>query len=308
MLLLIAVVLAGAILWRALASRRTERRTAARLPLGANGIIPGAAPIDLPTADARYGVLLLHGFGDTPQALAPLAHALSARGYGVLAPLLPGHGRTVRDFAASDADRWITAARSALTAMRGRYERVGLVGLSMGGALAAVVASGDAELPALILLAPYVDAPPVIRVLARLSPLVRIVTPYLSADDTRSIHDPVARARSLAYRATPPRLLGELVRLADRARDSLPGITAPTLIMQSRQDNRIAPAVAEHALRALGARTKRLEWLEGCGHVVTVDFCRERVAVCVGEWLEAFIDARGDSRQASAPQGERGIP
>jgi carboxylesterase len=232
-------------------------------------------------------VLLLHGFGDTPQALEYLARELHARGYGVLAPLLPGHGRTLRDFAASDAAHWLGAAHSALAMLRGRYECVSVVGLSMGGALAAQLAADDAELPALVLLAPYLDAPPLLRALARCHMVWRAVAPVVpSGNAARSIHDPEARALSLAYGATTPRLLAELVRVADRARARLPRVIAPTLLVQSREDNRVTPAVAERALRALGAAEKRLEWLHGCGHVVTVDYCRAQVAALVGDWLD----------------------
>ena len=62
-------------------------------------------------------------------------------------------------------------------------------------------------------------------------------------------------------------------------------MAAPTLYVQSREDNRITEAVATRAFALIGARTKKLELLTGCGHVLTVDFCRERVAKMVIEWL-----------------------
>jgi len=56
----------------------------------AYNIIPGAYAIDLDRSGSR-GVLLLHGFGDSPQTLWLLANDLHATGFGVRAPLLPGH-------------------------------------------------------------------------------------------------------------------------------------------------------------------------------------------------------------------------
>lgn len=294
MLLLLTFAL-GALMvgaWRAFVMRRVERECAARLPTAAYGIIAGAGSIALGGAEAREAVLLLHGFGDTPQTLHYLARDLHARGYTVLAPLLPGHGRTLRTFTASSADEWLACAREALRTMRARHARVGVVGLSMGGALATLLAAESAGLPALVLIAPYLDAPRHVRRAARFAPLIGVAAPYVGGrGGDRSIHDPAERARSLAYGATTTSQLRELVRTADRARSRLSRITAPTLIVQSREDNRIAPSVAEAALGALGASEKRLEWIAGCGHVITVDYGRERVSELAGDWLDAHLRA-----------------
>src|SRR3954468_22372886 len=93
-------------------------------------VLPGADAIDL-QEEGSHGVLLLHGFGDTPQTLALLARHLSKSGYSIFAPLLPGHGRSAESFARSRANEWIAAAKDSYTAMRTRHEQVSVVGLSM---------------------------------------------------------------------------------------------------------------------------------------------------------------------------------
>ena len=286
----VVVALAVAVgLWREWLRKRVERLVNARLAPGAQGIIPGAEPLSLTSPGARLGVVLLHGFGDTPQTLASLARVLGAQGMDVDVPLLPGHGRTLREFATSNGSEWLAAARSAHAAMRVRHTRVALVGLSLGGALAATVAADDPELAALVLLAPYVDTPPLFRVLVRAAPAIGVILPYVGGEGAQSILDPEARAEALAYGATTPQLVRELVQCADAARASLAHIRAPTLYVQSREDNRITAEVASRAFALIGARTKKLEMLEGCGHVLTVDFCRERVAMLVREWLTGVM-------------------
>ncbi|HEY2897500.1 MAG TPA: alpha/beta fold hydrolase [Gemmatimonadaceae bacterium] len=280
-----AALIFAAWIWRRWHRGRVERLVSSRLTTGTHGIIPGAEAIALAKPGARMGVVLLHGFGDTPQTLASLAQKLSADGMDVDVPLLPGHGRTLKEFASSNGSEWLDAARAAHASMRARHTRVALVGLSLGGALAASVAADDPELAALVLLAPYIDTPPLYRVLVRAAPAISMVFPYVGGEAARSILDPAARAEALAYGATTPQLVRELVRLADAARASLGRIAAPTLYVQSREDNRISEDVARRAFALLGARTKKLEMLSGCGHVLTVDFCRERVAALVREWL-----------------------
>lgn len=274
---------------QAIVRRHVERAVTRRLPPGPSGIIGGAEPIRLDAPAARAGILLLHGFGDTPQALRGLADTLRARELAVHAPLLPGHGRSLRAFRASDAREWRDAARAAYVELAERYDHVGVVGLSMGGALAALLAASRPEVFALALLAPYLVPPHRIRMLARSPTLVAALAPYIVGEDPRSIHDPVARAASLGYGAFAPHQLAALVALADEASAALPRITAPTLYVQSREDNRLSSAGAERSFAALGSREKRLAWVEGCGHVITVDYCWREVAEMVGDWMEMHV-------------------
>ena len=92
----------------------------------------------------------MHGFGDTPQTLQYLADDLFAHGYDVRAPLLPGHGRTLSVFDATSHMEWIAAAKAELMAMRARYGWVGVCGLSMGGALATIIAAEVRDIPSLV--------------------------------------------------------------------------------------------------------------------------------------------------------------
>src|SRR6266513_1014590 len=125
-------------------------------------VLKGAETIDL-QEEGSHGVLLLHGFGDTPQTLSLLARRLAKRGFGVLAPLLPGHGRDMAAFRRGRADAWIDAARRSLVQMRERYATVSIVGLSMGAALAVLVATEKTTIASLVLIAPYLGMPIQIR-------------------------------------------------------------------------------------------------------------------------------------------------
>ena len=61
----------------------------------------------------------------------------------------------------------------------------------------------------------------------------------------------------------------------------------PTLVVQSRHDNRIPPDAAARAFEMLGAPVKELAWTDIGGHVITVDVGRERVFALVEDWLVA---------------------
>ena len=96
------------------------------------------------------------------------------------------------------------------------------------------------------------------------------------------------------------RTLFELAKVVRRSRKALPRVTAPTLVILSQEDPRVPPDVGEFALRTLGARDKKMVWTEGAGHIITVDYGRERVFSEVEKWLRLH-----DSSSATAAEDDR---
>lgn len=247
-------------------------------------IRPGAEAIDLRKSGTQ-GALLLHGFGDTPQTLRLLALRLHSDGYSVRAPLLPGHGRTMREFSSSTADDWIGAARDAMAQMRGEAPSVALVGLSMGGALAAIVASEVADTPALALLSPYLAMPRHLMMAASTHGIWGRYAGEMRSRHPLSILDPVERERNLGYGTVTGSALYQLLRVVRIAKAALSAVHAPTLLIQSRQDPRCTERTARRSLAEIAARDKKLVMTEGAGHVITVDHGRERVFDEISAWL-----------------------
>ena len=275
--------------------------TLRRLPVGSDGIIPGAEAFELTRGTEAPAILLLHGGGDTPQTLRYLAEYLYSRGYHVRVPLLPGHGRTVTDFSRVTAEEWIETVRSAHRDLTQSHRWVGVGGLSMGGALAVRLAAEVGSLPALVLLAPYVAMPSRISVAARLSPLWGVAVPYVSAVDAaaaRSIHDRDEAARSLGYGVFTPAALRALRATVAHAVDLLPNVSCPTLMIQSREDNRVPAAVAQRAFDRIGTSDKELVWVTGAGHVITVDYGRDRIFQIVGDFFDRHRGAVPIERRA----------
>jgi carboxylesterase len=256
----------------------------------------GAETIDM-REEGSHGALLLHGFGDTPQTLSGLAKKLNKGGYGVYAPLLPGHGRTMDEFSKSSADDWAATARDAFAEMHKRHASVSVVGLSMGGALAVTLAAESSDVTALALIAPYIEMPARIRAAASTYRLWGKLAGEISAQNPMSIRDPIAREKSLAYGAVTGSRLYQLLKVVRRARKALKNVKAPTLLIQSREDPRCSMRGAERAMEMLGAQEKKLVWTQGAGHVITVDYGRERVYREVRSWLDTHT---GGGRAAAA--------
>jgi carboxylesterase len=291
----LAVLFVVAAWWRTKYLRAMTAVTLAHRRLGPDGVVIGGEGFVLERTGAP-AVLLLHGGGDTPQTLRYLATDLHAAGFHVSVPLLPGHGRSLADFMRVTASDLTAAAAAAYRDLATTHEWVGVIGLSMGGALAVQIAAGNSELPALGLVAPYLAMPPWIERGARLSWLWGWIVPVVRSGDGVSILNPVERQRSLAYGVFTAAALRALQLTVHRAAMVLPRVTAPTLVVQSREDNRISVAAAERAFARLGSREKRLDWVTGVAHIITVDFGKDKVNAALIAWMQSHIpgDVRGE--------------
>ena len=280
---LAVVMVAAVVLGGRRAARGLEAEYLSRFPAGPNGIVAGAEGFFLPGTNGR-SLLVLHGSGDSPQSVRYLAARLNAAGYTVQAPLLAGHGRTPRAFAAATAEEYYQDARRAFIELADREAWVGVVGLSMGGALAARLSAGSTRVRVLVLLAPYFTPPADVRIAHALSWLWGSVAPYVRGGGEESVHDPVARQASRAYGSFSAGALSALVETAAAGRSVLPVVRIPTLIINSQQDNRIPRTLAQDAVDAFTVPPET-HWLEGCGHVITVDYCKDAVATLVLTFL-----------------------
>jgi carboxylesterase len=281
--LIILLVVAAAMRERRIGA--LEALSMTRRRLGPDGIVIGGEGFTLARDDAP-AVLLLHGAGDTPQTLRYLGDFLYARGFHVFAPLLPGHGRSIGEFGRVTADALTNAARAHYAELRATHAWVGVIGLSMGGALGVQLAAEYSDLPALGLAAPYLAMPARIERAAHLSWLWGPVLPIVESSEGVSIRDPEEQKRNVAYGVFTAAALRALQETVHRASKALPRVTAPTLVVQSREDNRISVAAAERAYAMLGAKEKRLEWISGAAHVITVDYGREHVFELLASWME----------------------
>jgi carboxylesterase len=273
---------------RAGIARRRERAFVRAQSFDADGIIVGAEPIGL--EGTRPGaVLLLHGFNDSPQSMRAMAAALHARGWSVRVPLLPGHGRRLQDWAAARAAAWERAARDELAALQASHADVAVGGLSMGGALAFILAAEQPAVRAVLGFAPYLHASLPVELLGLIAPVASLGAKYLVSGGSKSVHDPVAAETMIAYRVSTPRLVVELEKIVTLARKDLPHVMQPALVVQSREDNRIPVASAAAAFALLGSKDKTLHWTTGNGHVVTVDYGHEAIEQLAGEWLDSRL-------------------
>ncbi|HPM71992.1 MAG TPA: alpha/beta fold hydrolase [Spirochaetales bacterium] len=253
--------------------------------------LPGHGPSTIPIFMRRPGasdaVLLVHGYTGFPGEMGYVAEALFRAGHTVYAPRLPGHGTDRADFMATGALDWVRRARDAYIELAAEYGRVRLVGHSMGGAIAVILAADYAP-DRVALLTPAVDIAD--RRLALAASLGRLV-PVIKRDDPPSPEDAEGERRRLheEYRKdTLVRQAGELNRVMRLARAALPRVRSRLLVVSGELDASVpASAAARIASTSRLSPEIRLETLKGVGHLFPfLPDGRHDCARLVEEWFE----------------------
>ena len=86
--------------------------------------------------DAKTMVVFIHGFMGSPNQFIDLAAAAYENSCSYVSVLLPGHGVHAKEFMKSAASDWERHVQNEIESIKDRYEKIFLVGHSMGGLIA----------------------------------------------------------------------------------------------------------------------------------------------------------------------------
>ncbi|HEY8155951.1 MAG TPA: alpha/beta fold hydrolase [Myxococcota bacterium] len=241
------------------------------------------APFDLP-GRGRAAALCLHGLTGTPYEVRPLAEALSRSGIRALGPALPGHNQTPAQLARTSHGDWLDAAREHLHSLRGRHDRVFIVGVSLGGLLGLALAAEEPVDAAVVVGTPLRFS----LALSALVPLLSLFVPYAKKRGGSDIRDPAARSRHPSYDVMPLASVAELIRLQRLVRRRLARVNAPILIAHGAHDRTARPSDARSIHASVGSAERQMLVLEASAHVATVDFDGALLARATAGFLSRF--------------------
>ena len=256
------------------------------------GLLPGAEPFAFPggPAGSDTGVLLLHGFTGSPFSMRPWGEHLSAEGFAVRAPLLPGHGTRWQDCNQTTEQDWVQAASTAFDALVAECDRVVVAGLSMGGTLAIRLAElRPDDVAGLVLVNPSLLTQ---RLDAKLLPLLARLTPSW-APIGNDVKKP--GVTELAYPRLPTRAVLGLRRLWTATRADLGRVTAPLLVFRSVTDHVVEPASVQVLLAGVSSADTTEVLLEDSYHVATLDNDAPRICAESVDWIRARVPASEES-------------
>lgn len=194
------------------------------------------------------GILLLHGNGASRAAVAGRAARLSALRYATLAIDFRGHGQsTSRDhsFGLREADDAAAAFRWLKAQQHGA--KIGVIGISLGGAASLLGKDGPLPANALVLIAVYPDIRHAIG--------NRIAS--VAGGGAAQVIEPLLSFQAYPRYGVWPSALAPIM--------ALPRYQGPVLVIGGDQD-RYTPPVETRALFDAARGPRRLWWLRGADH------------------------------------------
>jgi len=229
------------------------------------------------------GCLLVHGFTGTPKEMRWLGEDLAGQGRTVLGIRLAGHATKPDDMLRTRWQDWLASVEDGWYVLSGCTKRIFIAGLSMGGILSLRFAARFSVAGVVAMSTPHHLPPdrrlPYIKALSKVQPRI--------TKGPSDWHDTEAEQAHVDYPDYPTRSLAELRDLLAEMRASLPQVTAPTLLIYSRQDGSVRPedGHADLIYNALGSKQKSVFWVQGSGHVITCDAARPIVFQTVSQFI-----------------------
>lgn len=233
-------------------------------------------------ARADAVIICLHGFGGTPYEVNPVAKACAAVGLDAVTVVHPRHGfsrRQVqrREFARLRQEELMAAAYDVVEQARQRYARVGIFGLSMGGAIGLLLAA-DKRVDACAVAAAALRLPTAGEILI---PLLSWAPFYLPVVDKYDFHLP-------AYDFYHSWALRALWQVSRAARSRLGEIECPVLAVHSQIDDTIPPLVMDWMQEHISAPLETA-WFNQSRHPMPLDVQGDAIATQVAQTLKRHL-------------------
>lgn len=245
-----------------------------------NKIIPGYEPVYI---DGNHiGCLLIHGFTSSPFELRLLADHLKPKNYTIHIPLLPGHGTSPKNLKNCFWYDWYEHTKNELFQLKKKCQKIFVIGLSMGGALALHLAA-HYEVNGIIALAPG------LYLKNRLAFLAHFLYPLYPYKHKFSGPDLSNDEKTLTYDKIPLKSLSQLLRLFKHLENDLRDIYAPTLIIYSRNDHVVQSQSALTIYEKVSSVDKRILELNRSYHILTLDLEREKVFAEITYFIESLL-------------------
>lgn len=140
-IILIIAILIALFSWSALLPFYKERHTKSLTPNIDNVFENRCLPIELEHDElAESCVIMVHGYPSTPYTYDWASHYIHQQGYDVFVPLLPGFGTDPKELLNTTFTQWYNYLESYYLEKRAHYNKVFVVGTSMGGSMTLKIA------------------------------------------------------------------------------------------------------------------------------------------------------------------------
>ena len=208
---------------------------------------------------SKRAVILFHAYTGKASDLRMLASFLHRHDYAVYVPTFSGHEHSdVSEILKENPEKWYEDAKEAVNFVRNHgYSTIAALGLSMGGIMAAALATNQ---------------------------LVEIAGTFCSPVSTRNAQLPDLFKSFMAFAKNNQMSEADLTKLEHKAKqqlldlhhfsakvaEKLEQVTGPFYIAQGELDRLVDPEVSIEMKEALVNAAVDFHWFEQSGHVITV--------------------------------------
>ena len=217
--------------------------------------------------------LLLHGYTSSPQEFRLLAEYLSKKNISVYAPLLKGHGTHPIDLANTNYKDWLKSAEDALKKIEKKYDKIFLIGNSIGGNLTFLLRHNKKIKGIISLGTP---------IFFRFGLTMRLIFPflYLFKDFQKKYFTPelkevIKENKRIHYEYYPLNTISSVLKLMKMTKKILKRIDKPVLVMQSSKDITLSNNNALYIFNNVKGK-KKLVFIPDSYHVFIIDKYKEK--------------------------------
>lgn len=227
-------------------------------------------------------VLLLHGFTGHTADVRMLGRYLEAEGYTSHAPIYRGHGLPPEELIKSNPDEWWEDTLKGYNHLKELgYEKIAVIGLSMGGVLGLKLASYR-EVKAVIPMC----TPMFFDNEGKLKGAFTVFAQQYKQLEKKN--DATIKAEVETLMENSELIFEQIETFVSEVNQSIDLIYTPTMVVQSRQDQIINPESANYIYDNVETDDKQLNWYEESGHVITLDKERDQLHDDIHTFLESI--------------------
>lgn len=211
----------------------------------------------------KPAILMLHGFGGNLIEMQELGMMLAQLGHTVSIPLHPGHGKTFKDFLNTKISLWYEHSLAAYDFLKETYEKVIVIGLSMGGAMTLRIG---------------IDRKPY-KLVSMSTPLIAFTKEQMEVHTRDEInrHHEISDMDKDRYFEIFYHIKQENNRFYEDDKKYINQITSPILVIQGLKDHQRYKESSKMIIEGVSSKVVMAKYYEASGHVITMD--KEKQAV-----------------------------
>lgn len=227
-------------------------------------------------------VLLLHGFTGHSADMRMLGRYLNSEGYTCYAPIYRGHGKSPEELIGVTADDWWEDVKEAYQHLKDKgYQKIVVVGLSLGGVLALRLAGNTPLQGVVTMCSPmFFDNEEQLTIGFR-----KFAKEYkqLEGKEANIIEQEVKQLLE-----DSKGLFKEIETSITRVKENIDMIYTPTLVVQATKDEMINPDSANYIYENVETDHKQIKWYENAGHAITFSKEKDQLHQDVAAFLESL--------------------